>query len=261
MKFVFDLDGTICFRGEPVTETILSCLEEITSEGHEVIFASARPIRDMLPVLNERFHKYALIGGNGSLICKEGVTTHIECFAEEQTRRLLLLIEEHEATYLIDSEWDYAYTGPVNHSILSKVDTSQLAKRVAVESLNSIVKILILSANNMEELAGKLVDLGVVIHRHRDEDVIDVSPQGIHKWNALQQLGVEEKQYIAFGNDANDIPMFKEAMHSVMIGYHKDLAIHATETIALNGDYEQRIVEKVKELARGNKHLRNPSHQ
>ena len=28
------------------------------------------------------------------------------------------LIDEFDATYLIDSDWDYAYTGPQNHSIL-----------------------------------------------------------------------------------------------------------------------------------------------
>lgn len=53
MKFVFDLDGTICFKGQPVSEKILSALSKLTDQGHEVIFASARPIRDILPILRE----------------------------------------------------------------------------------------------------------------------------------------------------------------------------------------------------------------
>ncbi len=72
MKFVFDLDGTICFNGKPVSEKILVSLETLVAHGHEVIFASARPIRDLLPVLHERFHAYPMIGGNGSLISKNG---------------------------------------------------------------------------------------------------------------------------------------------------------------------------------------------
>lgn len=31
MKFVFDLDGTICFRGQPVSENILASLERLVA--------------------------------------------------------------------------------------------------------------------------------------------------------------------------------------------------------------------------------------
>ena len=68
MKFVFDLDGTICFKGRPVSDELLKALEELVAQGHEVIFASARPIRDLLPVLHERVHHYPMIGGNGSMV-------------------------------------------------------------------------------------------------------------------------------------------------------------------------------------------------
>ncbi|GEL78519.1 hypothetical protein TMU01_27540 [Tenuibacillus multivorans] len=37
MKFVLDLDGTICFKGKPISEKILRSLEDITTKGHEVI--------------------------------------------------------------------------------------------------------------------------------------------------------------------------------------------------------------------------------
>ncbi|WP_209977206.1 HAD-IIB family hydrolase [Paenibacillus eucommiae] len=251
MKFVFDLDGTICFHGQPVSETLLKCFEDLVNENHEIIFASARPIRDMLPVIHQRFHKYSLIGGNGSLVSTYGSITHIESFHNAQVLKVLQFIEEHQATYLIDSDWDYSYTGPLDHHILKNVDASKLAKQVPIESLMSVVKILILTANDMENLAEKITNLGVVIHRHRNENVLDISPQNIHKWNALKQLGVKEKQFIAFGNDANDIPMFKKAQHTVMIGHHDDLAQYATETIPLEGNYEEKIVAKLKELAFG----------
>ncbi|MFF2910559.1 HAD-IIB family hydrolase [Paenibacillus sp. NPDC057934] len=249
MKFVFDLDGTICFKGQPVSEMILTRLEELTHAGHEVIFASARPIRDMLPVLHERFHSFALIGGNGSLVSKEGQVQHAEAFSQEEVQEIHRLIEEHQATYLIDSDWDYAYTGPPDHPILNNVDPSELAKRLPVESLKSIVKILILTADDMEGLAESLKDLGVVIHRHRNENVIDISPQNIHKWNALQRLGVRKQEFIAFGNDANDISMFQQARHAVMIGYHEELAPYASESISLEGDCEGAIVNKLKALS------------
>ena len=51
---------------------ILNSLERLRNSGHQVIFASARPIRDMLPVISKKFHNYTMIGGNGSLILSNG---------------------------------------------------------------------------------------------------------------------------------------------------------------------------------------------
>ena len=248
MKIVFDLDGTICFKGMPISETILECLEQLKNEGHDIIFASARPIRDMLPVLHKCFHSYKLIGGNGSLISKTGNVEEAQAFSIEQMKNILSVIDRHKATYLIDGNWDYAYTGPQDHPILSKVDPSRLAKCIPVTALDAIVKILILTADNMDLVEQEIRDLNVVIHRHGDENVLDISPENVHKWSALQRLGVEEHAYIAFGNDANDITMFQKAAHSVMIGHHNDLAPHATESVSLEGNYERKIVGKIREL-------------
>ncbi|WP_200966775.1 HAD-IIB family hydrolase [Insulibacter thermoxylanivorax] len=247
--FVFDLDGTICFNGQPVSEVILRCLEDLTATGHKVIFASARPIRDLLPVLHQRFHEYPLIGGNGSLISINGKIAHVESFSEDQMQGLFRLIEEHQATFLIDSDWDYAYTGPVDHPILHKIDHSKLARQVPVHSLKSVIKILILTAEDMESLAEKFRALGVTVHRHRKEHIIDVNPPQVDKWTALKKLGVDEQQFVAFGNDSNDIPMFKTALHSVMIGHHDELKPFASESIPLEDNVEDQIVAKILELA------------
>ena len=72
MKFVFDLDGTICFKGQPLSAGIIAALEECVKNGHEVIFASACPIRDLLPVLPESMHKFSMVGGNGAFVAKNG---------------------------------------------------------------------------------------------------------------------------------------------------------------------------------------------
>ncbi|EGQ1321415.1 hypothetical protein DA471_03030 [Staphylococcus aureus] len=55
MKFVFDIDGTLCFDGRLIDQTIIDTLLQLQHAGHELIFASARPIRDLLPVLPSVF--------------------------------------------------------------------------------------------------------------------------------------------------------------------------------------------------------------
>lgn len=116
-------------------------------------------------------------------------------------------------------------------------------------SLNTIVKILILSSVNMERLFAELAALELVVHQHSRENVLDLGPQNIHKWSALQKAGLQAKQFIAFGNDANDISMFQAALYAVRIGDHAELGPYATASIAVEGDYEGAIIEKIKQLS------------
>lgn len=44
MRFVFDIDGTLCFDGRLIDQTIIDTLLQLQHDGHELIFASARPI-------------------------------------------------------------------------------------------------------------------------------------------------------------------------------------------------------------------------
>lgn len=43
MKFVFDIDGTLCFNGKSIDPSIVDALLQLQNSGHELIFASARP--------------------------------------------------------------------------------------------------------------------------------------------------------------------------------------------------------------------------
>ena len=250
LKFVFDLDGTVCFKGQPVSSKILHSLSELTKAGIEVIFASARPIRDMLPVIDEAFHHYTMVGGNGSLISKEGKVIKSISFTTNELTEIKSLVNQYNATYLIDGDWDYAYTGPDTHPILQNLDPAKSAKKVSLESLDSVVKVLFLTSNNMDELAEKLSKFNVYVNKHSNENVLDISPSGINKWSALKILGIKEHTYIAFGNDANDISMFENALHTVMIGYHEHLAPFAKETILLSGNYEREIAKKILTLSK-----------
>lgn len=250
MRFVFDLDGTICFKGQPISSRILHSLSTLTEAGIEVIFASARPIRDMLPVIDKAFHQYTMIGGNGSMISKGGKVIQSNSFSKVEIIGIKKLIKQYNATFLMDGDWDYAYTGPDTHPILQNLDPAKLAKMVSLESLDSIVKVLFLTSNNMNELAEELSKLNVYVNKHSNENILDISPSGINKWSALKILGIKENTYIAFGNDANDISMFENALHTVMIGYHEQLALFAKENVSLSGDYEQEIAEKILTLSK-----------
>jgi Cof subfamily protein (haloacid dehalogenase superfamily) len=250
MKFVFDLDGTICFKGQPVSEKILTSLEQLVTQGHEVIFASARPIRDLLPVLNKRFHPYPMIGGNGAIVANNGEIISTVKFDKNNLSKITRIMELYHITYLIDGSWNYSYTGPSEHPILRNLDPHKLAKNIPLDEVGSIIKILVLSSSNTDKVKEELEMLDVVVNVHGHEEVLDISPKGINKWAGLQKLGVKEGEYIAFGNDANDMAMFEHATYSVMIGDHALLKQFANEHLPLNNNIEYFLMEKLKELGR-----------
>ncbi|WJV29977.1 HAD hydrolase family protein [Rossellomorea sp. AcN35-11] len=97
MKFVFDLDGTICFKGEPLSKEICQALDACMEKGHEIIFASARPIRDLLPVLPKDYHGFRMIGGNGAFTY-ENEKVNVHTFEEETVHRIKEIIEENQLT-------------------------------------------------------------------------------------------------------------------------------------------------------------------
>lgn len=133
--FVFDLDGTICFKGKPLQTDILAAFEQLEEDGHEVIFASARPIRDMYPVLSKRYWQYRMIGGNGAFIFN-GEKVEVHAFSKEVREKIDELIEEHRLMYLMDSAWDYSFTGAKTHPIYTQLDSLKLAENKERQQLS-----------------------------------------------------------------------------------------------------------------------------
>ncbi|WP_049825114.1 HAD hydrolase family protein [Paenibacillus sp. 1-18] len=130
MNFVFDLDGTICFKGQPLDEQVCHALDACMQHGHEVIFASARPIRDLLPILPKEYHHFRMVGGDGAFTYadqKIGVTY----FPNEVQAQLVEIALTHNLQYLADSDWDYSYTGDEHHSIYRNIDPLKRASKTA----------------------------------------------------------------------------------------------------------------------------------
>jgi hypothetical protein len=251
LKFIFDLDSTIVFGGQPISDGIRGALLELTACGHEILFASARPVRDMLPVIPESLHHCTMIGGNGTLIGKDGQVAAPRLFPDELLKELFRLIEARRTPYLLDGVWDYVYTGPDDHPILRNLDIARLARNVSLNELDPVVKVLLLpdAPDDADLWMEVLSRYDVSIIRHHSELIIDICPGGISKWSALQFLGVEERSFVAFGNDANDQAMLQHARYAVRVGEYEPLAACAHETICLGEGCEERIAGRIIALA------------
>lgn len=240
MKFVFDLDGTICFKGQPLSAEICAELSKCSEEGHEVIFASARPIRDILPILPKDFHGFRMIGGNGVFVYQNN-EIEVASFNFLTIQAMLQLIQEYNLSYLVDGRWDYSFTGDESHPIFRNLDPHKTAQNVPLAQLDGIVKFVLFTQST--EIEQILETMQVTIHKHEGEGIFDISPRGIHKWAGLQKLGLFAGEYIAFGNDTNDISMFNYALEGVCVGENVLAKEHATQFTT-----EAKIAQKIREL-------------
>lgn len=234
MKFVFDLDGTICFRGKPLSLKMVEAIDLLVAEGHDVFFPSARPIRDLLPILPPHLSQFAMVGGNGAFVYKDGRAVAIHHFSAELAGSVRELLKRFEADYLADGDWNYSFICRYEHPILKNVDPGKQARQLSLDELDTIVKVVVLGANDMIGLYDELNKLSVHIYGHGTENIFDISPQGIDKWTGLQELGMQPSDFIAFGNDSNDIPIFRAASRAICVGDHEELKNMATIQLEAN---------------------------
>ncbi|WP_245336095.1 HAD hydrolase family protein [Staphylococcus sp. GDY8P85P] len=117
-----DIDGTICFDGRQIDNEIVERLLSLHNIGCTVIFASARPIRDLIPVLPKQFHLFPLIGGNGSIVSING---HIRPLATIQPKSFKVIkdvINHYALDYIVDDQWDYAARVDESHTIFRRLN-------------------------------------------------------------------------------------------------------------------------------------------
>ncbi|MGM0939403.1 MAG: HAD-IIB family hydrolase [Bacillota bacterium] len=244
MIFVFDLDGTICFNGESLSYEMREALDVCIQHGHEIIFASARPIRDLLPVLPKRYRHFRMVGGNGAFTFENG-KMHVRTFTPNLVLKIKRLIEKYHLTYLVDSDWDYSYTGEVQHSIFRNLDPEKQAENKSLDELKMITKIVLFTTT--DEIKHNLSHLPVQIYEHGRENLLDISPLGIHKMNGLNQLGIQSGEFIAFGNDQNDLELFRNATYSVCVGEH---AMKEYATISIKKENVPATIKNISDYAK-----------
>lgn len=230
MIFVFDLDGTISFDGKSISLELLESLTELSLKN-QLIFASARPIRDMLPLLSA-FPKELLIGGNGSIARNK--QQQIEIVQPISAHDFLLIkkiITDQDLDYLVDSDWNYALLNRNEEraQINDKVDQCHLAKNVSLSEIDRAIKCNLLNPQSE-------------IILHEEAKSIDLTAKGVNKYTTLRQYFPKE-EYIAFGNDDNDIQLLRHAELSIAVGSNQALDF---ADIHLNEKEILRYLEKIK---------------
>ncbi len=221
--FVFDLDGTIVVNGAPISAAIAQQLESLAT-AHQVIFASARPIRDMLPLLPQSLHHCMMVGCNGSMAWQQGEFLFSHCFEAHQVISILEHLSQSAIPYVLDGKWHYAISTTPNAFHQYIADLSQAPVSAAEIIAEGVSKILVLESTARAELERLLSEqqINFSLHHHKSDNIFDITPQETNKYLALKKLGIDFNTTYAFGNDANDFVLLRNAQVAVFLGDKQD---------------------------------------
>ncbi|NMR26897.1 HAD-IIB family hydrolase [Pseudoalteromonas sp. NEC-BIFX-2020_015] len=220
MYLVFDLDGTLIFEGEPLSIALCHALVELEKLDTQIIFATARPLRDTLPILPKRFHEHTIIGCNGAMISQGGNVVSASTFEEQHIETLLNWLDAKDITYLFDSYMNYAVSNKPHyfHQIMTKYGHLPTDKQIL--QTQPIVKLLVLESHCKSQLT-QFCETNLfkfAYYHHSGHDCFDVVPNACNKLQALQKLKIDLNNTLCFGNDINDLAMLNAAKKAFVVG-------------------------------------------
>jgi HAD superfamily hydrolase (TIGR01484 family) len=239
---VFDIDGTIAFNGAPVEESICLAIQKKKAEGFDIIFATARPARDALPLLPKYLHDETIIACNGAVTSKKGrILSHVH-FNDSASNSIFNFLNKNNIPYVIDGVEKYSISATHHefHCYIEKLSCPPVCyEEVLAEKLT---KFLILDKSYQKSIIEFVSEAGIRcnINYHKKDDIFDLVPDEVNKFNALRKLGIEEKSYICFGNDKNDALILENARSANVVGNE---LISANATYLLPNEVSSRILE------------------
>ncbi|QTL35645.1 HAD-IIB family hydrolase [Pseudoalteromonas viridis] len=237
MNFVFDLDGTTVFHAQRMHDDIKDGLLALQSNGGKLYFATARPLRDTLPVLPECFWHHPIIGCNGAMFSEHKAVVSAHSFEPKQITTLLTWLDNHEIAYLFDGHWQYAISNKPHHFHQHVAELGIPPGSNEQLRHEPIVKLLVLEDEHHErvkEVCEQTLSSFEIYH-HNGHHCFDLVPARSNKLTALLELGLDMQQTVCFGNDVNDIAMLEAARQAYVVG----------EQITPNCDYVQLTQETV----------------
>ena len=232
MKFVFDLDGTLSFDGVTIDDEIKQVLLRAEEFGHEVAFASARSYRDCLDLLGDPLSQQLVIGLNGGLAYRQGQLVYEEQLDKDVYREVLGFCHHYNLPFFVDDTFDYS---------------GQILEKIPFVVNVDPIKVVIYMGGH-EELVDEIIERiektdKAHIRYHAHEKCIYLNPADTHKATTVEELCGEN--FVAFGNDQNDIELFEKALYAVQIGDFPALQPYADDQLVAKQNQPQAVAAKI----------------
>ncbi|SEC42080.1 HAD family hydrolase [Paenibacillus sp. GP183] len=238
---VLDLDGTLLNSSKKVSERNLDAVLRCSHNGMKIIVATARPprsVRALLPI--ELLDISSFVFYNGALIVdvKAGLEEHIPIdrtttedildYCSVKLPDCVISLEVKDHWYSNHKILDNAVYNPLFHPIVCEYRElkQHLATKILITDFGEPKELRLLFEEKVNYL---LTDKGKLVQM-MNKSVSKAT--GILK--LISHYGINTSQIIVFGDDYNDIEMFKISAYSVAmlnaVDELKNLADEITDT-------------------------------
>lgn len=238
---VLDLDGTLLNSKKKISDRTYKSVTACLKRGMQVIFATARPPRAVNSFLPKDFLDVgSFVFYNGALISSAslGINIHEPIPSVLSTEVLDHCINDNPNNEIgIEVQDEWFSLKEIDHSIITGVKENPIVRSLKDLKEFDATKILITGEINVEMLREKFdSDLNIIVTDNGQ--LIQIMSKRASKELGVAKLlngfGISNEEVIVFGDDHNDIGLFKTCGWSVAMGNAikelKDIASNITES-------------------------------
>ena len=251
-----DIDGTLIKSGHcNLDPQYFEVIEKLTRKGITFVAASGRQVDSIEKAFEPVIDKIYIVSNNGALVLKNSEILHSVAIPAEMIPKISetlraagpmdVTLAGSRCLYcypdISDELYDYATNGYGFH----------VSPFNSYDELPEIYKICTYRSGNYPHPALKVRGMfpGIALNV-ADNEWVDLGPDTVSKGAALreiqQMLGIKKEETISFGDQENDIEMFKASGESFAVENASDIARAAASAIIPS--YEKLgVLQKLKE--------------
>ena len=208
---ITDLDNTLIRSDRSISDYTVNVLEKCRAKGIKIVYATARS-KQAASRFFDRFTPDIFIGYGGALILAgETVIHRFDIPADISAQLIEKCLRASEISRIHATNEAVAHT-----NIIDPLDTETTHYQCVDFSSNKNISYLKISltASTPAVVEGIAFDFPMLdVLRYTGEDLYRLANRDATKWNAVKTigtyLGISTENFVAFGDDVNDVEMIK----------------------------------------------------
>ena len=97
-----------------------------------------------MPVLPSQFHRFTLIGGNGSIVSDNNEIQTLATIQPESFNVIKHVINQYDLNYIVDDKWNYARRVDATNTIYQRLSSS-ISTKLTINDITSPIKTILLN--------------------------------------------------------------------------------------------------------------------
>ena len=237
-----DLDGTLLDPGGQLQASVRDAVRRVRARGIEVVLCTGRRFRTALPIARELDLAGPIVVSNGGLVkeIESAQTRHQNSLPSELYFELLEAMREHgpplvyidgyhQGTDFLTERIDEAHPFQAEYladhgefcQIVPDLATDPPARVVMMTTMADVSALDTLRERVLDAFGDRLHTHSLMNKNYRGH-ILEFFAPGTGKWNALQkiaaELGIENDEIAAVGDDTNDVGMLEGAALGIAMG-------------------------------------------